>query len=400
MGTDIFSVLRLLAKGDVASALDKLLEANPMPGVTGRLAPEPFAETQVYNRKGERISLRAIERFLGDHARSKAMIDKPSGIRQRVVIVGSGPTGLSAAFVLIRAGYRVTVLEASHVLGGRLSYVYPEFRLPSQVVASLGAQLKASGVEFVTSAILGRNIALDEVWDKDTHAVLLACGGGVAKTLGIPGEEAAGVISVEDFLKARHWMKAGIEPYTTPLDVGKKVVIAGANEEAFHAASILVRLGRAVTIAVDGSETRMGVEAALSRQASEEGVKFRTFARPKKVVFDTAGCVRGLACDHMDYRVDAKGHLNMVAEEDGEFILEADTLITAAGAEANTLFLKDIPGMVLGAEGVVTSIGGGSATPLRKVFAAGRVVDPSLSLLAAVVAGKKAAGEIAAFLAV
>jgi glutamate synthase (NADPH/NADH) small chain len=398
LGTDIFAVLRLLAKNDVAAAFEKLLETNPLPGVTGRLAPEMYAETQVFNKKGERISLRALERFLADHTKVRKPVERSNKLKQKVVIVGSGPTGLSAAALFTRHGYQVTVLESSHVLGGSLGYLYPQFRLPSRVVEAALSYLALSGVEFTTNAILGRDVVLEELLDKDGSAVLLTCGAGVPKSLGLPGEDAAGVIAVDDFLKLRHWMKAGTPPYATPLEVGQKVVIAGAGEKAFDAARILVRLDRAATIVVEGSESHLGVDPVTARLAAEEGVKVRTFARPKKVLADQSGCVKGLACQQLDYRIDANRELHIVEEADSEFTLEADTVLAAAGIEADTLFLKGTAGLTFGPDGVLTTAPGSAATPVRKVFAAGRVVAPSLTLLERIMAGRKAAIEIENFL--
>jgi len=398
LGTDIFAVLRPLAKNDVGAAFEKLLETNPLPGITGRLAPEMYAETQVFNKKGNRISLRAIERFLADNSNIRKPAERAPKLKQKIVIIGSGPTGLSAASRFIRHGYQVTVLESSHVLGGSLSYLYPVFRLPARVVESVLSYLGQSGVEFSTNAILGRDVALEELLDKDNSAVLLACGAGVPKSLGLAGEDAAGVVAVEDFFKLRHWMKAGIPPYATPLEVGQKVVIAGAGEKAFDAARIMVRLGRAVTIVIEGSESHLGVDPEMARLAAEEGIKVRTFARPKKVLADQSGCVKGLACQQLDYRIAANGALHIVEEADAEFTLEADTVLTTAGVEADTLFLRGTAGLQFGPDGALGTSPGSAATPVRKVFAAGRVVAPSLTLMERIMAGIRAAAEIEGFI--
>jgi glutamate synthase (NADPH/NADH) small chain len=398
LGTDFFAVLRPLAKGDAASALEKLLETNPLPGVTGRLAPEVYVETQAYNKKGERISLRSIERFLSDSARVRKTAERPLKSKQKIVIVGSGPTGMSAAFRIIRRGYHVVVLESSHVLGGSLSYLYPEFRLPSKVVEEALNYLSESGVEFTTNAILGRDVVLEEMLDKDCSAVLLCCGAGVPRSLGIPGEESAGVVAVEDFFKMRHWMKAGIAPYSTPLVVGPKVVIVGGGERVFDAARILVRLNRAVTIVIEGSESHLGVDAEMARVASEEGVTVRTFARPKSVQADQSGCVKGLVCHQLDYRIDSEGNLRIVEEPDAEFMLPADTVMTASGEGAGSFFLKETGGLQFSPEGTLATVRGSAMTTCRKVFAAGRVVNTNLSLLERIQAGLNAAGEVENFL--
>jgi glutamate synthase (NADPH/NADH) small chain len=193
-------------------------------------------------------------------------------------------------------------------------------------------------------------------------------------------------------------MKAGIPPYTTPFEVGPQVVIAGAGERAFDAARVLVRLGREALIVVEGSESHLGIDAEMARLASEEGVKVRTFARPKKVLADQSGCVKGLVCHQLDYRIDPGGNLRIVEEPDAEFTLPADTVMVASGVEPDTLFLKGSGGFEFGPQGALVTVRGSAATAVRKVFAAGRVVEPNLSLLERIMAGEKAATEIESFL--
>lgn len=397
LGTDYFSVLRPLAKNDLSQAFSALFSFNPLAGVTGRLCPEPFIETQVFNKKGDRISMRAIEHFLADHARVKEP-PFPAGSRQKIAVIGSGPAGLTAAWALRQNGFRVTVFEMSHVMGGSLSYAYPEFRLPSRAVVSSIMFLQECGVEFCPNVLAGRDIMPAELFDRGFAAVILACGAGLARMLGIPGEEAAGVRTVEDLLKARHWMKAGVEPYTTPFDIGRKVVVAGSGEKAFDSARVLVRLARQVTVVVSGSESHAGVSEAMIREATEEGVQLSTFSRPRKVLKDAGGQVKGLVCDRLDYRIDTRGRLNVVADSGGEFTLEADTLITCAGNEPDTLFLRKIPGISVGADGSLAMKPGTWETTVSGVFACGHLVSPAAGLLEVMVSSKRLVAHIERFL--
>lgn len=400
LGTDFFAVMRAVAKNDLAAAYEKLLEADPFPAVTGRIAPDPYPETQVFNRKSQKISLRAIACFVADQVRVKKASAQPRS-RQKVAVVGSGPAGLAAASGLARLGFRVTVFESSHVLGGTLSYCYPLFRLPEKALSTSLSRLQAQGIEFVSNILIGRDAGIQELFDQGFAAVLLACGAGVPKGLGIPGEDAAGVLSVESFLKLRHWMKAGIEPYSTPLDVGRKVLIVGGGERAFDAARILVRLGRTVTVVVSGSDSALGVEAAMAREAAEEGVKVRTFARALRVQKDHVGCVKVLECEHLDYKIDGQGQLTTVVQPDSDFTMEADTILTVAGGRPDTLFLHRVPGLEFASDGApVLKSGTRHETSLGGVFACGQLTEPDAGFLAAVNSGKRAVGEITKFLEV
>jgi glutamate synthase (NADPH/NADH) small chain len=394
LGTDFFAVIRAVAKGELSLALGKLLEADPFPAVTSRLCDDPYSETQVFNRKAARISLRDIERFVADNTRLKKRAEELRP-RQKVAVVGSGPSGLTAAHFLKRAGFRVTVLESSHVLGGTLSYAYPEFRLPVKALALSIARMKSSGIEFATNSLFGRDVDVQGIFDQGYAAVLLACGAGIPKALGIPGEEAAGVISVDEMLKWRHWMKAGIEPYSTPFDVGRKVVIAGRGEKAFDAARILVRMGREVTIVASASEADMGADADMIREALEEGVKVKTYVQPKAVQKDHAGCAKALVCEHLSLKPDGE----TVVEEDSEFYFDADTILTAAGGVPDTLFLRQTADLKLGPVGEIWVKPGMSAeTSVNGVFACGHLVDPQASFVDVVNSAKRAVGEIDKFL--
>jgi glutamate synthase (NADPH/NADH) small chain len=398
LGTSYFDVLRLLAKGDCLAAYEKLVETNPLPGITGRLASEPYEATQVYNRRGERISLRGMERFLDDVAsRAKASPGVHRG-RQRIAIVGSGISGLTAAVWLVRAGYSVTVFESAHVLGGSLSYAYGEFSIPERALRSLLDRLRAQGVQFTANTLVGRAPTLIELADeKGFSAILLATGAGVMKPLAIPGDSSAGVLGADEMMKLWRWMRGGREAYMTPGFLGPKVIVVGIGTMAFEAARTAVRLGKEAVVLVRGPESEIKASANIVREAFEEGVKIKTFARPVKVDADSSGCVRGLACHILDYRVDRDGRLNVVDEEDSEFLLEAQTIINASGDEPETLFFKGTPGLELNEQGAVVVKDGGATTTMRKVFAAGRVANPDFSLLEEMLSAKRAVEEMKKF---
>ncbi len=396
---DIFPILKLLAQKDVRGAALKLFEADPLAAVTSRLAPEFFNETQVYNRKAARISLRAIQRFLADRFSGTRPIDAAGISRKaKVAVIGSGPVGLMTALFLGREGYAVTVFESSSFPGGSLAAFYPEFRLPAAVVNAVLTRCAAEGVEFKLNVLFPRTISADELFDEGGFsAVLLAAGASVPERLGIAGEDAAGVISASKMLFLARAMRAGREPYTTPVFIGGKVVVAGHDEMAFDAARTALRMGAAVTMVINGAETDIRVSGDLVREAAEEGVKFKTFSAPVSVKSE-AGCAKALVCRHLDYRVDDAGRLTVVEHSDAEFELAADTIIVSHGTRANTKFLSEIPGLDLNLDGSVWLKPDSSYTSVRKIFAAGHVTRPGASLLEVLIDARRAASEITAYL--
>ena len=393
---DYFPVLKLLALKDVRGAALKLLETNPLPAVTSRLAADFYLETQVFNRKALRVSLRAIERFLSDKARVEPVVRSS---RLKVAVIGSGPAGLTAAALLNRAGIAVTVIEAQPFPGGSLRNFFPEFRFPSAILDQVVGRLMSEGVEFKGNILFPRALSAEDLFDEGgCSAILLTAGAGIAQMLGIPGESAAGVIPASEMLSLIRAMRAGREPYTTPGFLGRRVVVVGHNEMAFDAARTAIRLGKQATMVIAGAESDIKVPAVMVREAAEEGVKFKTFAAPVSIKADASGCVKALVCWHLDYRVDSEGRLTVVEEADAEFDLEAETVIVSRGMMSNTLFLSEIPGLDMNLDGSVWVKPDSSYTSVRKIFAAGQVVRPNASLLEVMVDARRAASEVAAYL--
>ncbi len=269
---------------------------------------------------------------------------------------------------------------------------------PERALRVVLERLRLQGVQFVTNTLVGRAPTLEELADeKGFSAVLLATGAGMMKPLAIPGDSSAGVLSADEAMKLWRWMRGGRELYMTPAFLGSKVIVVGSGAIAFEAARTAVRLGKEVVLLVRGSESEIKAPASIVRDAFEEGIKIKTFARPVKVETDSSDCVKGLVCHILDYRVDSAGHLNVIDAEDSEFLLEGQTIINASGHMPETLFVKGTPGLELSEEGCVVVKDGGATTTMRKVFAAGRVIHPDFGLLEEMLSAKRAAGEIEKF---
>ena len=208
-------------------------ESSALPAVCGRVCPQ---ETQCEGKcirgiKGEPVAIGKLERFVADWAREHGI--KPKKAEKlnghKVAVIGSGPAGLTCAGDLAKLGYDVTIFEALHQAGGVLVYGIPEFRLPKQkVVAAEVENVKALGVKIETNVVIGKSVTIDELMDNEGfEAVFIGSGAGLPRFMGIPGEQAMGVFSANEFLTRNNLMKAFLDNYDTPIKAGKKVIVVG-----------------------------------------------------------------------------------------------------------------------------------------------------------------------------
>ena len=212
-------------------AYEIISESSALPAVCGRVCPQ---ESQCEGKcirgfKGEPVSIGKLERFTADWARKNGIVPKAPEHKngRKVAVIGSGPAGLTCAGDLARMGYDVTIFEALHEAGGVLIYGIPEFRLPKQdVVAKEVENVKALGVKIETNVVIGKSTTIDELMEEEGfEAVFIGSGAGLPRFMGIPGEQANGVFSANEFLTRNNLMKAFKEEYDTPIMKGKKVYV-------------------------------------------------------------------------------------------------------------------------------------------------------------------------------
>ena len=325
-------------EGNIEAAYQVISESSALPAICGRVCPQ---ESQCEGKcirgiKGEPISIGKLERFVADWARENNV--KPSVSVEKnghkVAVIGSGPSGLTCAGDLAKLGYDVTIFEALHEAGGVLVYGIPEFRLPkSEVVAAEVENVKALGVKIETNVIIGKSTTIDELLeDEGFEAVFIGSGAGLPMFMGIPGENANGVFSANEYLTRNNLMKAFDENYDTPIARGKKVAVVGGGNVAMDAARTALRLGAEVHIVYRRSEAELPARVEEVHHAKEEGVIFDLLTNPTEILVDENDAVRGMKCIRMELgEPDASGRRRPVAIPGSEFELELDTVIMSLG---------------------------------------------------------------------
>lgn len=385
-GEDIVAYLGLVADGRFREAWECLRRENPFPGVCGRVCPHPCEASCNRERLGGAIAIHEVERFLSDWAAEQHLTparQKPVQ-RERVAVVGSGPAGLSCAYHLALQGYPVTVYEADSLPGGMLRTGIPTYRLPREVLDREIAAIEALGVEIRTGMRLGGNLSWDDL--APYRAVFLALGQQRSRPLGVPGEDAEGVLHGLAFLKR---VNQGEK-----VPVGPRVVVVGGGNTAMDAARVARRLGAEVTVLYRRSRAEMPAIAEEVEEAEEEGVSFHFLAAPVAILTD-GGRVRGVQAVRMRLgEPDASGRRRPEPIPDSEFVLEADTVIPALGQEAD---LDAVPPDVAVQAGAIRIDPSGQTTR-PGVFAGGDVATGFGTVTAAIGSGKRAALAIGRFL--
>ena len=392
-----------VAEGDFERGYEIITGTNALPAVCGRVCPQ---ESQCEGKcvrgiKGEPVGIGRLERFCADWHRKHGVTKREpiTPDKEKVAVVGSGPSSLTCAGDLCKLGYDVTVFEAFHTAGGVLVYGIPEFRLPKAIVSSEIDGLKAMGVKFVLDSVIGRILTVDELFEDGFKAVFIGTGAGLPGFLGIPGENGCGVYSANEFLTRVNLMKAYLPEYDTPIKKMKKVAVVGGGNVAMDAARCAKRLGaNEVYIIYRRSEEEMPARAEEIHHAKEEGIIFRLLNNPTKINTDERGNVISATVIKMELgEPDASGRRRPVPIEGSEYDIELDAVIVAVGTTPNPLIRMTTPGLETNRKGcIVTS--DGVTTSREGVFAGGDAVTGAATVILAMGAGKQAAEKIDEYL--
>ena len=392
-------------EGNIEEAYRIISESSALPAICGRVCPQ---ESQCEGKcirgiKGEAVSIGKLERFVADWARENGI--KPTAPAEKngkkVAVIGSGPSGLTCAGDLAKMGYDVTIFEALHKAGGVLVYGIPEFRLPkSAVVEKEVENVKALGVKIETNVIIGKSTTIDELMDKEGfEAVFIGSGAGLPMFMGIPGENANGVFSANEFLTRNNLMKAFRDDYDTPIAHGKKVAVVGGGNVAMDAARTALRLGAEVHIIYRRSEAELPARAEEVHHAKEEGIIFDLLTNPKEILVDENDSVKGIRVVKMELgEPDASGRRRPVEIPGSEYEIDVDTVIMSLGTSPNPLISSTTIGLDTNKRKCIIADEETGKTSKEGVYAGGDAVTGAATVILAMGAGKAAAKGIDEFL--
>ena len=366
--------------GDYAAAWQGLMEDNPLPAVMGRVCYHTCETACNRAELDAAVSIHAVERFLGDYAIREGLMPafeaEPSG--KRVLVVGAGPSGLSAAYHLTRLGHAVTIREAGPMAGGMMRFGIPKYRLPREVLDAEIARIFAMGV---TLELDSKVEDIEAAFAEDGFdAVFVAVGAHLARRTAIPAHAAGRILDAVSFLRD---MELGTEPPR----LGRRVIVYGGGNTAMDVARTARRLGaEEAMIVYRRTREQMPAHDFEAREAEEEGVLIH-WLRTIKAIDETTFTVEKM-------RIDEEGR----PQPTGEFeTLEADTLVLALGQDVDTSFLERVPGVTIAKDGVV-AVDGQMMTGRAGLFAGGDMVPSERTVTVGVGHGKKAARNIDAWL--
>jgi formate dehydrogenase beta subunit len=389
--TDARRYVSLIAQERYEEALEVIMATNPLPSVIGRICAHPCETACRRGQIDQPISICHLKRFVTDKlGYSDGVIKVKLAERTKdksVAIIGSGPSGLTAASDLARAGYKVVIYEKHAKPGGMLRYGILDYRLPQEILASDIDNILALGVELKTGVDIGGDIDFQEL-TKENDAVLIAVGLSVGRSIPMPGTDLQGVHSCVPLLEAINEGRS--------IDVGDDIIVIGGGNVAVDMARSLRRIGdKQVKMVCLEAREEMPAHDWEIEDALAEGVEIHCSWGPDKIVGEN-GKATGLEFKEATCVFDDQGRFNPKFNEDNRNILSADTIVFAVGQGSDLSFVKD-SGVKLTERGLLEFNRDTMQTSEPTVFASGEVVTGPGAAIMAVAGGHRAAAAIDAY---
>ncbi len=399
VGIDIPGFIKNIERGEFIGAV-VLKQTSALPAVCGRVCPqEKQCESKCFylqKLKKAPVAIGYLERFAADYERESGQISipevaEPNGIK--VAVVGSGPSGLSFAGDMVKRGYDVTVFEALHEIGGVLKYGIPEFRLPNRIVDVEINNLRKMGVKFVTNFIVGMTESIESLKTEGFRAFYIGSGAGLPRFMNIPGENANGILSSNEYLTRVNLMGADSDDFDTPVFHGKNVVVVGGGNTAMDSVRTARRLGaERAMIVYRRSEVEMPARLEEVKHAKEEGCEFITLTNPVEYLTDEQGRVKQVKVQKMELgEPDASGRRSPVAVEGSEYLIDADVIVVAVGVSPNPIVPNSVTGLEVSRKGTIVVDEQTMQSNLPELYAGGDIVRGGATVILAMGDGRRAA---------
>lgn len=398
VGIDIPRFVKNIERGDILEAAHVLKETSALPAVCGRVCPqEKQCESQCIHIKtgGKAVAIGYLERFAADYERESGHMVPPvceACNNIKVAVIGSGPASLSFAGDMAKHGYKVTVFEALHEIGGVLKYGIPEFRLPNKIVDAELDNLRKMGVEFVKDCIVGKTISIEELEEQGYEAFFVGSGAGLPRFMGIPGENHINILSSNEYLTRVNLMGASSEKSATPIVFGKHVAVIGGGNTAMDSVRTALRLGaESATVIYRRSEDEMPARKEEVKHAKEEGVKFLTLHNPIEYLADEKGKVSQVRLQKMKLgEPDASGRRSPVPIEGAIETLNVDLVIVSIGVRPNPIIPASVKGLEISSKGTIV-VNDDMRSSKENIYAGGDIVRGGATVILAMGDGRKAA---------
>ncbi len=392
---DAVGYVSLISGGRYEEALELIRPTMPLAGVCGRVCNHPCEKACKRGDIDDPIAVSSLKRFAADWEVKQGKLAPPVFIEKpknaAVAVVGAGPAGLNAAYQLGRRGYRVTIYEALPVAGGMLAVGIPDFRLPREVFHHDIRFICQHNVEIVTGKALGKDFTLDELFRQGYKAIFLGLGAQADQRLGLPGEDAEGVLAGVEFLRRANLGEK--------VEVSERVAVIGGGNVAIDAARMALRLGaKNVTIIYRRTREEMPASIEEIEEAEEEGIEIMFLLAPTRII-TVNGKVKGVECLRMELgEYDESGRAKPVPVPGSELVIEADTVLSAIGYAPD---LSCLPGDGLferNRNGTLRADPVTMATAAQGIFAGGDMVIGASTVVEAMAGGYRAAISIDRYL--
>lgn len=393
---NIPSFIKNIQRRRMDDAVRVLRMTSTLPAVCGRVCPqERQCESKcIYLRmKKPAVAIGWLERYAADHGKVTHTGRTVRDDMPRVAVAGSGPAGLSFAGAMAALGYRVTVFEALHEIGGVLKYGIPEFRLPNPVVDKEIETLREMGVEFMTDVIIGKTISYAKLLDDGFAGMFIASGAGLPRFMGIPGENLNGVMSSNEYLTRINLMGAG-RGGDTPVQHGRRVAVIGGGNTAMDSVRTALRMGAdEAMIVYRRSEAEMPARLEEVHHARQEGVKFLTLHNPESYVGDDKGRVVAMRLRRMTLgEPDESGRRSPVPVDGPEGLVEVsvDQVIVSVGVSPNPIIPRSLDELEVSRRGTIV-VDDELMSSIPAIFAGGDIVRGGATVILAMGDGRRGA---------